>query len=264
MIESCPPLWINKFRTPEDWYKVWGPKFKNDEAWLKEALTELKYIREVGNKAIQEGTLPLVTPTKAQVISLWQDWWTWEHVESVKELEGNITSFIQNNYDLLKWFYSYSLMNAVDYWYYVWDALHLRHDYPMEDRDYEIYFTLMRANHPEYPFREQGGFVPKVNRYRFTRRWAQRATRERKEELLKVLLKDPEMLKEFEQGKFGVPPNNHPLTPGDLFSAYTSMIREQARQKVYNERQREFEKVARIVEEAQRNGQSVEFIKPKG
>lgn len=271
MAETCPKYWINKYPTPEAWMKNMVSVVDRDTDWFKEAFDELEYLRRISEKVISEGSLPLVIPDEDDIEKLWRD--VWRKDNPTDDYEKAITKFLDENHDFLAQFYPPPIINTIDYWYYIWDALHLRHDYPMENEDYQIYFTLMQTTHPDYPFRSKDRFVPGINRFWFVRRWSIRITNEVKRALLSKLLSNPDILEQCKKGNYELPPKCYPLENRDLCAAYANMLLGTEGEEKRKEKERDYERGRRNRErelrplflqvmELQKEGKEVTLIEP--
>jgi len=216
--------WINKYPSIKVWFQRNQHMISQDEKWFKETFTELEYLRKIGAQVIQTRGLEIVHPKEDNIYKLWYDYERYFHPTELDYFEDKVKEFITKNYNFLPLFYLPNIINTLDYWYYIWEALHIDHNCPIEEEDYQLYFTLLRINHPDYPFKTVDGFSPTINKYYFIKRWSSQLTREVKKAKLYKLLKDPTILAQCAIGNFQLPPNSYPLEEEDLSKAYTRKL----------------------------------------
>jgi hypothetical protein len=271
MVERCPKYWINKYPTPEAWAKATGAlNAPSDEDLWRETFQELEYLRKIAQRTIEEGELQLVTPEEDEIKKLWRDWWRYNNPTEYDYHEDNVKKYVKENYNFLAKFYPPPIINAIDHWYYLWDFLKVRNDFPITEEDYQIYFSLLRIKDKEYPFRGREGFVPAINKFYFVRYWSRRITRDVKSLLLKKLLSDPQILTNCAKGNYQLPPRTYPLENRDLYVAYTNRILKEKDEEVKRAQERgrrhrfqQLKPLFEMMNQAQKEGKEVVLLVEK-
>jgi len=241
---------------------------ERDADWFKETFDELEFLRSEGKKLLDSGKLPVITPIYDDICRLWDDYDRYQNPVEQDDPEGDAKKFIEKNYNFLSRFYPVNIANTLDFWYYVWTDLFIDFGCPVESLDYQIYFTLLRPTHSDYPFKATDGiFVPRINKYCFIKMWSKRITRDVRKAKLDKLMKDPETLERCKRGDFHILPEYYPLENRDIFVAYTKRLlkendteHQREMRRASQEKQRERHKLAAQILRLQQEGYTIEGI----
>jgi len=254
--------WKNKYPTIEVYLSRNMSKVREDQTWFKESFDELTYLREVASKLISGRNLEITSPDSNSIYKLWEDYERCDHPTELDNHTQDCRTFISKHYEVLRDLYPPSIVSTLTYWYYVWVDLHKNNSVPVEEGDYKIYFALLQPNHPNYPFRGNGIFVPRVNRYKLLSLWYTQINREYKDHYLKELLSSPEILEECKKGNFQVPRDMYPLENQDLFKAYSRRLLKETRidvERALHKPNPKLQEIFKKALQAQKEGKEVIF-----
>lgn len=247
--------WKNKYSSLVEFGKLEKSTILGDTGWFRETFSELEYLRATGWALIKDLGLETAQVTPSMLMDFWDDYYRFDHPLQNDDHTVQAEKFIDANREEMEELYPPSVVNTINYWYYVWINLHVRHNAPVEEEDYQILFTLLQLDRSPLVRGKDEYTRPHVNWFWCMKLWATRENRRIKKLLLSKLLSDSKVLDKCSQGDFSIPEGMYPLESRDLFDAYCRKVEASNKREVERElgtgtrRSRIFREVEKLVKE---------------